>query len=213
MDRDAFTRWDRLPITYPGLHEGVRGPDDADCLLRCVARIEPFELAARAVRDRRPADPTVRSSLEDLAVQYRARSRAWQASAASDRTPGGGWSLLLAAVGAVGPASLFALAVTDDHLAGLRTWPAVLITLPLLLPMSFIAAAGAVRLAIPSLTLEESLSQRRCPDCAWPLAHAKPAIDPRLIAGVNTGPDACTRCRRPWPLLPPPAGARLGTRT
>ncbi|MFT3685668.1 MAG: hypothetical protein QM783_12200 [Phycisphaerales bacterium] len=217
MDHDAFTQWDRLPLAYPGLHEGVRGRADADCMLRCVARIEPYELAARALRDRGPTDPAVIRLMHGLDADYRARCRVWSGGEGGGKNrierPTGGYTLLLAAIGVVGPLSLLAVIATDPRMTTLRGWPAVFLTAPLLIPLGFVAASGTVRLAVPSLTPAQALRQRRCPDCAWHLVDAAAGINPTLLEGVNIGPAACPRCRRPWPLVPPPSDAAQNVRS
>jgi hypothetical protein len=209
---DAFTRWDLLPVAYPGLHEGVRGRSAADCLLRCVARIEPYELASRAIRDRGQNDPAVTRLLSGLNGDYRARCRTWAAEVGpGPDVPGPGFAFALALLGVVGPLTLAAFIAADPRMTPLRGWPVFLMTAPLVVPLSFVAALGTVRLAVPSLTPAQALAQRRCPDCAWRLAEIPPAIDPKAIGGVNTGPAACPRCKRPWPLVPPPADAALSS--
>lgn len=207
MDHDGFTRWDRLPVAYPGLHEGVRGRDAADCLLRAVARIERYELAARALRDRGPHDPAINRLVAPLGRDYHARCRAWARPKSLRETPSAGLSFLVVACGLVGPLSVWAVVQADPQLALLRGWPVILMTGPVLLPLAVLAASAAARLASPRISLEEAVHSRRCPDCASLLTDARPAIDPSLLDGVNAGPEACPRCRCPWPLLPPPAEA------
>src|SRR4051812_18547882 len=118
MEPDGFTQWDRLPIAYPRLHEGVRGRGDADCLLRCVARIEPYELAARGVNDRGAAHPSTQRALAGLAADYVSRVEAWEerkASAAELSRMGGGVlrPMLVVLCGVVGPLSLAAVVASD----------------------------------------------------------------------------------------------------
>ncbi|HZW06663.1 MAG TPA: hypothetical protein VFF65_06030 [Phycisphaerales bacterium] len=207
MEPDGYTQWDRLPVAYPRLHEGVRGSGPVDCLLRCVARIEPYELAARAVADRGPAHPATQRALAGLADDYRCRADAWgTADAQADR----GTALrplLIALCGVVGPFVLVSVIVADPRLAPLKWWPAALLAAPLALPMMWTAAESVARIAVPRPALKTALRDRRCPDCAASLSAVPDAINPSLVEDAAIGPRACPRCRRPWPLLPPPADA------
>lgn len=207
MEPDGYTTWDRLTLAYPRLHEGVRGTSAPDCLLRCVARVEPYELASRAIKDRGPAAPAAQRALAGLADDYRARCKIW-ASVAKEPLPRPiGQSLLIVACGLVGPLALAAVVATDSRLTSLRWWPAGLMAAPLLLPLTWTALSAAARAAAPRVSLNQSIHSRRCPDCATLLSAAKPGIDPALVEDADFGPRACPRCRRPWPLLPPPANA------
>lgn len=209
MEPDGYTQWDRLPIAYPRLHEGVRGRGPVDCLLRCVSRIEPFELAARAVKDRGPAHPSAQRALAGLADNYIARLDTWGGSGQASELPSPARPLLIALCGIVGPFALAAVIISDPRLASLRWWPAALLTAPLLLPLTWTTLTTVVRLSVPRPTLEQALRSRQCPDCATPLTGAREAIEPALVEGASFGPRACPLCRRPWPLLPPPAEATL----
>jgi len=207
MEPDGYTQWDRLPLAYPRLHAGVRGSAPVDCLLRCVARIEPFELAFRAVADHGPAHPSAQRALAGLAESYTARLDAWAAAPDAPPPEPAARPLLIALFGVAGPLTLAAVALSDPRLSSLRWWPVSLLAAPLLLPLSWVALTGVVRLSVPRLTLEHALGTRACPDCSTPLAAAPDAIAPHLVEGVSFGPRACPRCRRPWPLLPPPTDA------
>ena len=208
MEPDGYTQWDRLPIAYPRLHEGVRGRGPVDCLLRCVARIEPYELAARAVKDRGHAHSAAQRALAGLADDYRARADAWSGSdQAADFFPMR--PLLIALCGIVGPFALVSVVVSDPRLAPLRWWPVALLAAPLLLPLTWSTLGAVAGIAIPRPSTARALRERCCPDCAAPLADEPQAIDPALVEGASFGPRACPRCRRPWPLLPPPADAAV----
>ncbi len=210
MEPDGFTQWDRLPVAYPRLHEGVRGRGNVDCLLRCVARIEPYELAARAVNDRGPAHPTAQRALAGLADDYAARTRAWASDAEQPGEPGSPFRpLFIVLCGIVGPFALASVVIADPRLASLRWWPAALLAAPILLPLTWTTLTAATRLAVPRPSLSSALRDRCCPDCAAPLDRVACAISPALVEGATLGPRACPRCRRPWPLLPPPGDAVL----
>lgn len=213
MEPDGFTQWDRLPVAYPRLHEGVRGRGAVDCLLRCVARIEPYEIAARAVHDRGPAHPTAQRALAGLADDYAARTSAWAAATnPADDESGPLRPLLIVLCGIVGPFALASVVISDPRLASLRWWPAALLAAPILLPLTWTTLTTATRLAVPRPSLGGALRDRCCPDCAAPLIGVACAIDPSLVEGAILGPRGCPRCRRPWPLLPPPSEAlRVGS--
>ncbi|HYD01648.1 MAG TPA: hypothetical protein VEB22_10520 [Phycisphaerales bacterium] len=208
MEPDGYTQWDRLPVAYPRLHVGVRGGGPVDCLLRCVARIEPYELAARAVTDRGPAHPSTQRALAGLADDYRRRVSAW--GPAEGQTDAGGGPLrplFVALCGIVGPFALVSVVVSDPRLAPLRWWPAALLAAPLALPLTWTAIGSVARMAAPRPSLRNALRDRRCADCAELLSDSPSAIEPSLVEEASFGPRACPRCRRPWPLLPPPADA------
>jgi hypothetical protein len=209
MEPDGYTRWDRLPLLYPRLHEGVRGVDPADCLLRCVARTEPYELAARAIANYGDAHPATQRALAGLADDYQARCEVWARRTATPVRLTPGLCLVVVGCGLVGPLALASLVATDARLTSLRWWPAALMVAPLVVPLGWVALGTLGRLAAPRLGLGQALRERRCPDCAWHLASTSPAIAPALVEMANVGPIACPRCKRPWPLVPPPLDAAL----
>ena len=206
MEPDGFTQWDRLPVAYPRLHEGVRGRGEVDCMLRCVARIEPYELAARAVKDRGAAHASSQRALAGLADDYASRVERWGERCTVERAGVSG-PLMIVLCGVVGPLSLVAVVATDARLSSLKWWPAALLAAPLVLPLTWTALGAAVRLAVPRTTLGRALRDRCCADCGSPLRGLKQGIEPDLVEGAFFGPRACPRCRRPWPLVPPPGDA------
>jgi hypothetical protein len=207
MEPDGYTQWDRIPIAYPRLHEGVRGHGPVDCLLRCIARIEPYELAARAVNDRGAAHPSAQRALAGLADDYRFRVDAWSATSQAAEAASPLRPLLIVLCGLVGPFALASVVIADPRAASLRWWPAALLAAPMLLPITWTGLGAVARLAAPQPNPGVSLRSRRCPDCGTPLEEAAHAIHPNLVEGASFGPRACPRCRRPWPLVPPPADA------
>lgn len=208
MKSDGFTSWDRLPIAYPGLHEGVRGTDSVDCSMRCLARIERYELARRTVSDRGPLHAASLRACDGLATDYKARVSAWSIDRTDTRPQFPPvYTLCIIVTGLVGPFALLTAAASDQRLSALRGWPVYALSAPIVLPLLFKGLSTLSGLAAPSLPAGEALAARRCPDCACDLSDVPPAIDPQLLEQQNIGPAACTRCRRPWPLLPPPAGA------
>ena len=209
---DGYTQWDRLPIAYPRLHEGVRGDGQIDCLMRCVARIEPYELACRTINDRGPDHASTQRALAGLADDYLARRQAWieshrESSTRNWQSTGPLLPLTVVICGVIGPLSLAALVATDARLESLRWWPLALIVAPIMIPLALCAITAVVAAAAPRTTPGRALRDRCCPDCAERLKGVRPAIDPTLIEGVFVGPRACSRCRRPWPLVPPPPPA------
>jgi hypothetical protein len=52
--------------------------------------------------------------------------------------------------------------------------------------------------------LVRSITDKSCPDCAYPLEHIDDAKIPKLGVIPGLGPRSCIECGCPWPLLPPP---------
>jgi hypothetical protein len=71
----------------------------------------------------------------------------------------------------------------------------------------FLVAAMATPLLVGRRRLRRlarSISERTCPDCAYPLASMADAAVGSLGVVPGLGPRACVECGCPWPLLPPP---------
>lgn len=78
-------------------------------------------------------------------------------------------------------------------------------TIPLLSEASF--GVAAVLVAIAYLTtrsergvLREAIPKSLCPDCGYPLSEVLPRFSG---PGAGLGPERCTECGAPWPLIPP----------